>query len=135
MRWPLRQSNILQCGAEAEHHRMCLAAGSSEKVAEDGSAARDPHEVFRVFYDSACEKKSLVTFEGETGVHLCLCHVVLSKLASPQESVKKKDMPFYTWVESKCPRGAKKERGNLGLIWMSLRKRPNVGGSRIHGSS
>ncbi|CAK9012954.1 unnamed protein product [Durusdinium trenchii] len=111
----------------AEHHRMCLAAGSSEKVAEDGSAARDPHEVFRVFYDSACEKKSLVTFEGErkfywtistenlflpetaTGVHLCLCHVVLSKLASPQESVKKKDMPFYTWVESKCPRGAKKE--------------------------
>eukprot|EP00913_Durusdinium_trenchii_P032061 g30025.t1 len=65
MRWPLRQSNILQCGAEAEHHRMCLAAGSSEKVAEDGSAARDPHEVFRVFYDSACEKKSLVTFEGE----------------------------------------------------------------------
>lgn len=103
--------------------------------ANSESDARDPHQVFRVFYDAACDKKSLVTFEGErkffwdigteklflphtaTGIHLCLCHVVMSKLKTSQESVKKlglksgtgRDLPFYTWVESKCPKGAKKE--------------------------
>eukprot|EP00434_Breviolum_minutum_P004403 symbB.v1.2.003880.t1/scaffold211.1/size373615/21 len=109
---------------------MCVAAGSSFKVSQEQTAeseSRDPHQVFRVFYDSACDKKSLVTFEGErkffwdistenlflpqtaTGVHLCLCHVVISKLETPQEAVTKKDLPFYTWAESKCPKGAKKE--------------------------
>lgn len=120
---------LLSRPIDAEHHRVCIAAGSSAKVTSEANSesdARDPHQVFRVFYDAACDKKSLVTFEGErkffwdvgtenlflphtaTGIHLCLCHVVMSKLKSSQESVRT-DLPFYTWVESKCPKGAKKE--------------------------
>eukprot|EP00930_Biecheleria_cincta_P015435 TRINITY_DN12886_c0_g1_i1.p1 TRINITY_DN12886_c0_g1~~TRINITY_DN12886_c0_g1_i1.p1 ORF type:complete len:978 (+),score=135.56 TRINITY_DN12886_c0_g1_i1:80-3013(+) len=62
-----------------------------------------------------------------SGVHLCLCHILpsaadASSASAPAASESKKsgkggkpparttsNMPFYTWVESTCPEGAKRE--------------------------
>eukprot|EP00435_Cladocopium_sp_Y103_P020756 s5529_g5.t1 len=105
---------------DAEHHRLCIAAGSSVKVTsrdpekaqdENRSESRDPHQVFRVrkfFWDIGTE--NLFLPRTATGIHLCLCHVVISKLKTSEALICLwKDLPFYTWVESKCPKGAKKE--------------------------
>jgi len=125
-RWKLARKLVLLSRKQSDSdHRLCIAWGFStpKGAATPTRPPTTPPEVWTSFRDSACDRKKLVTHEGEhtfhwdvspgpevylprdaSGVHFCLCHFASST------SQGSRSKPYYTWVQaSSCPEGGKKE--------------------------
>lgn len=115
--WKLEKELVLLAKPSSEKdHRICSAEGTYEAGTDKPTSPKEGMsggaKVWRVFRDSACKKRKVMTHQSEQGVRihwnvaanslyvppdgngnrLCLC-----KVGTPTEP------PFYTWVESDCP--------------------------------